>query len=67
MCWAVAGVGVGWGGEAVKDAVTSPDQHRRGLPTEAKKIEMRPFCEKQVRNRRIPRDLVMSLNHKTHS
>ena len=55
------------GEEAVKNTLTSPDQHVRGLPTQAKKIEMRPFCAKKVSNRRIPKDLVTPLNHKTHS
>ena len=57
--------GRGEGEEAVKDTVTSPDQHGRGLATQAKKIEMRPFCAKKVSNRRIPKDLVTPLNHKT--
>ena len=59
--------GRGEGEEAVKNTLTSPDQHVRGLPTQAKKIEMRPFCAKKVSNRRIPKDLVTPLNHKTHS
>ena len=51
----------------MKDTVTSPDQHGSGLQTEANKTETRQFCMKQVRNRNIPSDLVMPMNHKTHS
>ena len=60
----LGGMGGGW---TVKDTVTSPDQHGSGLRNEAKKIETRPFRVKQVTNRNIPIDLVMPMNHKTHS
>ena len=56
-------LGGGEGKETVKDTV----QQGSGLQTEANKTETRPFCMKQVRNRNIPSDLVMPMNHKTHS